>query len=283
MPHRCDHRRGLLRRSPGLSQLRSHARPATGLNRPLLVLLGTATALASIAACALAQDQHYRGAARILLLALVFGQTNLLALFLGLGTAHGIVRLIAATAGIAVWAVALGRAADVPPDQAAVFLGLQAGAVALCAAVGRSAGIRWSAAAPADDVAPTRTSNRRQFTLLQLLGWITWVAVLAALGRQATFPLGTAGIHQAVFLSANLLIGLTAAWAASTADRPLPRTAILVAAAAGLVPAMNTLLPSSSQVGGPDMALFVLQALFVVGWLGAGRAAGLRIGRDPAG
>jgi hypothetical protein len=177
---------------------------------------------------------------------------------------------------------ALGRTIHAPHDQGATFLVLQAGAVALLAAAGRNVGMRWSAAAPDDDSAPARTCNRRQFTLLQLLGWITLVAILAALSRRATFPGGAAGVHRAAFLVANVLVGLTAAWAASTADRQLPRWAILVATAAGLGLAMNTLFPSSHDRG-PDVAFYVLQALFVAGWIGAGRVAGLRIGRDDVG
>jgi hypothetical protein len=242
----------------------------------LLVLLGTATVLANLAIAALAGDQRYPAPASILLLALAFSQTSLLALFLGLATAPACTRVMVTAAGIAVWVLALGRLLHAPYGHTALFLVLQAAVVALAATVARGAGLRWSA------TVGTPTSVRawrgRQVTLIQGFGWTTLVALLVALGRHMPFPEAGGGPHPTAVLLANAAVGLAAAWTAATGDRHLLRPTFLVALAAGLGLVTRGLAPADHGRGA-DVSLLLLQAFLVVGWLGAARAAGLHIGR----
>jgi hypothetical protein len=249
-----------------------------GPSLAILILLAVATATATTAMCALAQAHSFPSPAVILLLAMLLSQVSLLGIFLGLGTVSGRVRLAILAAGTAVWVANL-RIAEVPISrELATLLAVQAIVVALVATALRSFGFYWTTSWRLGRPLADHQLGPGQFTIAQLLGWTTVAAVVAALGRQATFPSGaTALIGLALMLAANVVVALSAAWVASAARRFLYRLALLISLAMGLGWITGALFHQIEP--GLFGALNVLQALVIAGWIAASRTAGVRIGK----
>jgi hypothetical protein len=247
-------------------------------NLPILLLMTVAMATATAAICRLAQLHTFPSPTVILMLAVLLGQVSILGLFLGLGTANGMVRLASVAAGTMLW-VTVHRFAKLPVGgELTTILAVQAIVVGLVAYALRSTGVYWTSHQRLSHSPSALQLDSRQFTIAQLMGWTTVAAVIAALARQATFPAtGPAFFLLALVLGANVVIAFAAAWVASGARHFLHRMAFLVALAMGLGWAVGGM----SQQIEPGLfgALNVLQALVVAGWIGAGRAAGVRIGR----
>ena len=245
---------------------------------PILILLAVATIAATAAICTLAQTHHFPSPAVILLLALLLGQVSLLGVFLGLGTAGGLIRLATLAVGTAVW-VAILRIAEVPiSGELTTLLAVQAIVVALVATAMRSMGICWTANWRLTQPRAGFQLGPGQFTIAQLLSWTTVAAVITALGRQATFPSSSVALlGLALMLAGNVVIALSAIWVASATRYFLYRLALLISLAMGL----GWIAGAVVQQIEPGLfgALNVLQALVIAGWIAASRAAGVRIGR----
>jgi hypothetical protein len=249
-----------------------------GRSLPILLLLTVATVAATAAICTLAQAHSFPSPAMILLLALLLGQVSLLGLFLGLGTAPGIVRLGALAVGTAAWVTIL-HITEVPiGGELGTILAVQAIVVALVATAIRSTGVCWTTGWQLSHPPVGFQLGPRQFTIAQLLGWTTVAAVVAALARQAVFPSSALAIlGLALMLAANVVVALSAAWVASAARHFLYRMACLIGLAMGLGWIVGAVIEQTDP--GPFGALNVLQALVIAGWIAASRAAGVRIGR----
>ncbi|OHB78463.1 MAG: hypothetical protein A2W31_00130 [Planctomycetes bacterium RBG_16_64_10] len=249
---------------------------ATELNRATLVVLGVATLVASVAVAVLAKDQPFPAPAGILLWAVILGQMSVLALYVALGTGPWPVRIAILAGGLGAWVTVTRLTVNGPAGAVATDLVVHAGGVVLLAALARGAGVRWMVAARSGSPTGAAQPSRRQFSLAQLLGWTAVAALTAAMARQAVSAGARMGGPGGPLLGAGVVVGLTAAWAASAAPHwPLRWTALMVLSSAlgWMVTAFRADDP------GPWITCYVLQALLVAGWISAARTAGLSIGR----
>ena len=226
-------------------------------------------------------DMTYPYYAEIFYLSLFFAQINLLSLWVGLGRAYWLIRVIALFGGIiALTCIHVAVDGTRNWDLTATIFAVQAAVVLPLAALARLSGFRWTVVAtqpPGDRSAP---AHHFQFTLKRLLGWTTVAAVVAALARQASFPSYQSNTLILV-VTCTTIMTFASAWAVSATGRVIPRllTVILVA---GLLTALDGLVYNMYRSPSFIPAIIFLHALFIASWIDACQAVGIRIIRTEA-
>ena len=157
-------------------------------NPLIIVLLVLAHTVLDMVIWRLADQQPVGSPAQISLIAMMRSQLSLLALYLALGTAHWIWRLLALTAGLVGWSGAFlyYQYAGLSLAPTATLFTVLILPLVLSGLMARSKGLlwgQWPAVPTAGMLAP------RQFSLGAAFRWLTLSALLLGLAKMAEFPI----------------------------------------------------------------------------------------------
>jgi hypothetical protein len=248
---------------------------------PAVLLLLMATAMLNLFLAPIAGYRHNIDAVAFAFIALLSGQTSLVSLWFALGTSPTMLRGVVWGSVASACALGYGQIGVSFPTASTLFFA-QACGVAFAGTLFRRAGFRW--AGQAENTREGKLENRPralQFSIRNLLTWTGIVAIVLFAMRYAELQSDYVVYNFAQF-TGNALIAILSLWAMTSERETGFRVAIVIATA--------NLLGTFVRIGfGAQgylilfISLYVLQATFLLAWLGVCRASDCGVVRLPVG